>query len=289
MITDIEREIGMYGKIGCRAHDYGRGGIEEIAVKITDDGYQTIQLALKKALVEVVDLKAALTKEYASYLSERLKSAALNVSVLGAYLNYACMDDGMRDENIEIMKKHLRIAKPLGCRMIGTETGSLDDGYGPHPDNHGEQAYQRFKDAISSVLPVAEENDAYLGVEAVSTHIIHTPERMHRLIEEIDNDRLKVIFDISNLMTEDNWDKQNAIMDRMFELMEDRIWVVHVKDFDFVDGRKVILPIGEGRLNVDHLMELVRKSSQKIDVLAENVPVDELTGTFWKLVKYIDR
>lgn len=279
----------MIGKIGCRAHDYGRYSVRELVEYIKKDGYETMQLAFKKALIDVEDLKAFLTKDNIELVGKSLKEGSLDVSVLGAYLNYAGMDDKKRDENLDILKKHIELAPLLGCRMVGTETGSLNDEYKSHPDNHGDMAYQRFKDAVIEVMPLAEKADTFFAVEAVSSHIIHTPKRMHQLIKDVDDKRLKVIFDISNLMTIDNYMEQDNMLKEMFELLEEEILVVHVKDFDFVDGEKVILPLGEGKLNVELLVELVKKSSVKVDLLSENVEKDKLTSTYLKLAKYIDK
>ncbi len=277
----------MYGKIGCRAHDYGKHNIRDLADKIKADGYQTMQLALKKALVDVEDLKDFLTKEKAMALAKCISEANLEVCVLGAYLNYAGLNDAKRDDQLDILKGHLKIAKTLGCRMVGTETGSLDEEYKEHPENHGPLAFERFKAAILEVLPLAEREDTYLAVEAVSHHIIHTPERMYQLLEAVQSDRLKVIFDISNLMTLENYNQQDVIMRRMFELMEEQILVVHVKDFDFVDNKKIILPLGEGKLNIELLMALVKKSPVRVDVLLEDVPKEALRASYIKLNEYI--
>jgi len=278
----------MYGLIGCRAHDYGKASMSGLAAKIKADGYLTMQLALKKSLPEVDDLKNFLSEKNADDIAKCLHDAGLEVSVLGAYLNYAGLDDSIRDENIEVLKGHIKIAKSMGARMVGTETGSLNDDYSVHNDNPSELAFERFKDALLKVLPLVESEDTYLAVEAVSHHVIHTPSRMFRLIQEIHNERLKVIFDISNLMTWDNYKEQDQLMKEMFELMEEQIWVVHVKDFDFVDTKKVIVPLGAGRLNVELLLELVKKSSSKVDVIAEDVSKQMLQATYLKLKTYME-
>ena len=178
------------------------------------------------------------------------------------------------------------IANTLGCRVVGTETGSLNDNYKPHEDNHSEESYIVFKDIIEKALMSAQQYDTVLAVEAVSHHIIHSLKSMCRLISEINHDRLKVIFDISNLMTIENWKYQDDIMRTAFRLLGEHIIVVHMKDFDFIHGEKVILPLGEGKLNIDLLMSLVKKSQASIDVLGENVPFEKLKSTYTLLEKY---
>lgn len=276
----------MINKIGIRAHDYGKREAEELFSLISQDGYKTIQLALKKAFVDADDLIAVLNQDYALVISQKLKIYDIRVSVLGAYLNYVGRDINQRESNMTILKKHFKIANTLGCRVVGTETGSLNDNYTPHEDNHSEEAYLLFKDVVEEALVSAQEYDTVFAVEAVSHHIIHSPKSMCRLISEVNHERLKVIFDISNLMTMENWKDQDDIMRNAFRLLGEHIVVVHMKDFDFVNGEKVILPLGEGKLNIDLLMSLVKKSQASIDVLGENVPVEKLKSTYALLEQY---
>ncbi len=276
----------MIKRIGVRGHDYGRNALPVLIDKMLQDGYETTQLAIKKALAEVEDLNMALTKEFCASLGQIIREKEFKISVLGAYLNYVGKDENLRRERLAILMKHIEMANIIGCRMVGTETGSLNDDYSPHMDNHGEDAFQRFKESVTLALEVAETNNTYLAVEAVSHHIIHTIKRMKRLLDEINHNRLKVIFDISNLMTEENLCQQNQILEEAFELFGQDLLVVHVKDFSFVEGKKIIVPLGEGLLNLELLMELVKKSPNDIDVLGENIRKDKLKDTYEILKGY---
>lgn len=278
----------MIRRIGCRAHDYGKDTIEILTKKMSDDGYMTTQLALRKALSYEVDLSINPYFDKIRHIKVVMALENIDIAVLGAYLNYAHPDYETREENLRTLRQHLKIANDIGARMVGTETGSLDPLYKAHKDNHGEAAYLRFKEAVESVIPIAFHANTYMAVEAVAHHIIHSPESMIRLIEGINDERLKVIFDINNMMTIDNTHEQEAMIHQMFDTLEEQIWAVHVKDFDFVDGEKVIVPLGEGLLKLDVLMERVKRSTQQIDVLAENIAKDKLRETSKLLSAYIE-
>ena len=277
----------MIRRIGCRAHDYGQDTIEALTLLMADDGYNTSQLALKKALIDVEDLSHDLTIDLARHIHSVMSSNHMDVAVLGAYLNYAHPDEDTRERSIQVLAQHLRLANGMGARMVGTETGSLDAAYKAHSDNHGEAGYQRFMEAIQRIMPVADQANTYMAVEAVTHHVIHTPERMIRFVEDIHHPRLKVIFDINNMMTLDNLNQQEAMIHQMFDRLEHQIWAVHVKDFDFVDGEKRVVPLGEGLLKLDVLMDRVKKSSASIDVLAENIQRDRLHETSIMLASYV--
>ena len=278
----------MFGKIGCRTHDYGQGTMAELATRISPDGYETMQLALKKALTDVEDLLSYLTDQNAEAIHKALEAQNLTVSVLGAYLNYAGTDGDLRGSRLDILKGHLKIAKTLGARMVGTETGSINDDYTWNDLNHGPDAFETFKASVTKVMPLTEEYDTYFAVEAVSTHIIHTPERMNALVRAVDHERLKVIFDISNLMTPENQHQQDDMIIEMFKLLGDKIWAVHVKDFDFEDGKKVIVPLGTGKLNIDLLLKQVSQSPEVVDMMAEDVRTPYLASSCALISKKIE-
>jgi len=270
----------MIGQIGCRTHDYGRFSLEVLAKQMAEDGYKTTQLALKKALPGMENLEDKLTDQVAKAIKKGMADQNINISVLGAYLNYGHPEDKVRKDNLDLLKGHLKIAKKIGARMVGTETGSLDPGYKPHPDNHGEDAYLRFKDAILEVMPLAHRFDTYMAVEPVAHHIIHTPDRMDRLVKDIDDLRLQVIFDINNMLTPDNYQVQDQWIRQMFDVIGHKITVLHLKDFDIVDGKKVIVPLGEGLLNIELLIELAKNSAATVDLLVENIPTNLLKKTY---------
>lgn len=274
----------MINRIGVRGHDYGKNTYTDLIDKIRADGYETTQLALKKAITGVEDLDKVLNHEFCSNLGQVGVKKDFEVSVLGAYLNYVGQDENLRQDRLAILTKHMEVANLIGCRMVGTETGSLNDDYSPHGDNHGEEAYLKFKESVIGALEAADKYDTYFAVEAVSHHIIHSPKRMKRLLDEVNHPRLKVIFDISNLMTEENLGDQDLILQEAFELLEPDLLVVHVKDFTFENGKKIIVPLGQGYLKLDLLMKLVKESSQAIDVLGENVRQDKLKETY-KIIK----
>ncbi len=278
----------MLRRIGCRAHDYGKSTIESLATGIHDHGYQTIQFAIKKACEDVTDINEALTTTFANRVYDRLHEQSIDISVLGVYLNYAASDQSIVDKNKAIMMGHIKLAKLFGARMVGTETGSLNNDYSYTPDNHEEVAYQRFKEAVEDMLHQADKADTLIAVEAVAHHIIHTPKRMKRFIDDINHPRLKVICDITNMITVENYSRQDEIIDEMFDLLEDQIIAVHIKDFTISKGEKIIVPLGNGKLNMALLSNRIKASRQKIDVLAENVQKSDLKGMFWDIEQFFE-
>ena len=116
----------MLRKIGCRAHDYGKNTLSTLAGLIHEDGYQTVQLAPLKAIDKMETWDDVLDSVFAHQVNKVLNQNEIDISVLGAYLNYTHPDDDIREANLEIFRRLIASAKYFGCRVVGTETGSLD-------------------------------------------------------------------------------------------------------------------------------------------------------------------
>jgi sugar phosphate isomerase/epimerase len=269
----------MIRKIGVRAHDFGKNDVGDIADIVEQYGFNTIQLALKKALPNIDDVSLALNNELAGEFYERLGNKNIDISVFGAYLNYGQTDEKSREDNINIFLKHIDFCKAFGARMVGTETGSLNADYSVHPDNHGEEAYSIFLKSVENMVRHAEEKNVLVAVEAVHKHIINTPKRMKRLLDDISSPNLVVIFDPVHLMTIHNYDLQDDVINEGFDLLGDKILTVHAKDFLAEDGYINIVPPGEGQLNYDLLLKKANESQEKIDILLENVEPNKMEGS----------
>jgi sugar phosphate isomerase/epimerase len=261
----------MIRRIGVRAHDFGKNTIRDIAIAIGGMGFHTTQLALKKALAGVDDFSHVLNPETADSIKAALSDKNIDISVLGCYLNYGQKNSQSRLRNIEIFLKHIDLCADFGARMVGTETGSLNDDYSVHRDNNGEQAYRIFADSVEKMVEYAEQKNVIVAIEAVSKHIINTPVRMKRIVDDIASDNLVVIFDPVNLITPDNYKIRDDIIKEYFDLLGDKILAVHAKDFIIKDASVSVAAPGKGKLNFEFFLGLMKKTTQKADILLENI------------------
>jgi L-ribulose-5-phosphate 3-epimerase len=114
---------------------------------------------------------------------------------------YGQKDEASRQKNLDVFLKNLDLIKDFGARMAGIETGSLNSDYTAHRDNHGEEAYRIFLGSVEKMAGHAERMNVFAALEAVEKHIINTPRRMKRIIDDISSENLAVIFDTVNLFT----------------------------------------------------------------------------------------
>lgn len=272
----------MIRTIGNRAHDFGKCSASELARRISEKKLESIQLALFKA-IEDLDPSVPIKIEQLMQIKSEMDKENIKIAVLGCYLNYGHLNENIRKKNIQVFKEHIDYAKILGARVVGTETGAFRDDFNFHPWNHSEEAYQLVKASLMEMVNYAEEKKVDIAIEPVADHIINTLQKLRRLLDEIDSKRIKVIFDPVNVLTYENHHEQQKIMDKAFSLFKDELLIVHAKGYKCNGEDIVEVPPNLGDLDYGHLVELIKSSPQKIDILLENVRPEKL----YKNIKFI--
>jgi len=247
--------------IGLRAHDFGKLRVEDLADKIQKNKISFIQLALSKAIAGIDDPAGILNPGLASYFREIFYKRGIKISVLGCYLNYIHPDIEQRRKNINVFKEHIRFARDFGCSVVGTETGSINADYSFSFDNQSDRAFQMFYESIKELVEEAEKFGVFVGIEAVTTHVISTPGRMKQIIDKVNSNNLQVIFDPVNLLNIENYKNQEEVIKKSFDLFGDKIAIIHAKDFIIEDGNLKQVAPGKGMLNYKLLCDLIKKKS----------------------------
>lgn len=227
-------------KKGIRGHDIRANGLEKISLMAKEYDIKYLQLVLEKS-VEGFKL-GDYTEEYAVSLKNQLKDT--KVAILGSYINPSNPNDSELDIDIKKFKEKIRYAKTLKPIAVGTETGIYKEG-----KTDTEEAYQYLLKNLKELVIEAERVGVNVGIEGVHCFVINTPQKMKRLIDDLDSDNVKVIFDPVNYININNYQNQDDIIDDTFELLADKICVIHIKDF-VVNDHKIepVKPLG-GMLN----------------------------------------
>lgn len=270
-------------RLGVRGHDVIHHNIEELVEKTNEKDLKSIHLALQKVKTGFHITDGSMTPGMAKYLKSIFNKFNIDVSILGCYINLANPDDGELNELLKKFKEHIRFARDLGCSIVGTETGALNKEYVYTPENNSEEAFQRTLSSIKVIIEEAEKFGVIVAIEGVSEHVINTPERMKRVLDNINSNNLQVIFDPVNLINEENYKDQDYLIKRSFELFGDRIVAIHVKDFIYEDGEIKLASIGQGNLNYKLLLSLIKERKPYIDIIMENTTEEDLDES----IKYI--
>jgi sugar phosphate isomerase/epimerase len=265
-------------RLGVRAHDFGQLPVDELAARIAGHGLSCVQLAPPKAIAGF-DTAARLSAGFAVQVREAFQRQGIRVAVLGCYINLAERDEVVRQPQLERFKEYLRFARDFGCTAVGTETGSLNPDFSPHPDNQGEAAYQIVLAGVRELVREAEQWGVGVGIEAVERYVISSPRRLRRLLDDVGSPNLQVILDPVNLLGASNHAAQEEVIDEALDLLADRVCAVHAKDFTMAGGEFQEPPAGRGRLNYPRFLRWFKEHKASVPVLLENTQPATIADT----------
>ena len=257
-------------RIGVRAHDFGCLPASELAAKIAAKHLVCTQLAPGKAIAGFNLKPGSLNPGLAFDIGRAFREHGVQIAVLGCYVNPIHPDPAMRKSLLGLFKEHLRYARDFGNGLVALETGSVNADYAPHPENHGETAFQQSLASIAELVAEAEHFGVIIGIEAVTSHVVSTPQKMRRMLDSVGSNSLQVVFDPVNLLSLDNCHDQERIIGESFDLFGDRIAVIHAKDFVLENGQFKSTSAGLGKLQYDLVMNFAVTQKPGISILLED-------------------
>lgn len=251
---------------------------DELARKVAGEGLDCVQLALGKAIKGVDFKPGVINAGMAAEINSAFAGHGVRVEVLGCYINPIHPDAPTRRAQMDLFKEHLRHARDFGCHIVALESGSPNADQSFHSNNATETVYQDLLGSMEELVAEAERCGVVVGIEAVTSHVLSSPERMGRLLDDIPSSHLRVVFDPVNLLSPANCREQREVMRRSFDLFADRIAVVHAKDFRIVDGKLITCPAGSGMLDYGLLLSWLAVHKPGIAVLLEEAGPDHVAA-----------
>lgn len=266
-------------RIGIRAHDVKYAPLDELIPNIHNQGFHCMHIALSKSIKEFKPEISTMTPGLAMYIKELCAENKVDVAVLGCYLNLCNPNPEQHKKIVEKYKAHIRFASILGCGVVGTETGAVNEEYKYEPANHSEEALETFIENLRPIVKYAEQFGVIFAIEPVWKHIVYTVERARKVLDAIDSPNLQIIFDPVNLLCVDNIDKQDEIIEKAFELLGDDIAVVHCKDY-VVEGNELkSIAAGTGSINYPLLLKKIKEYKPYVHCTLENTVPENAVAT----------
>ncbi|TBL79978.1 sugar phosphate isomerase/epimerase family protein [Paenibacillus thalictri] len=259
--------------LGILAHCYGKLPLEELAVKIGAGGFNSVQLALAKALADVESGLGQLSPGLANYVAESFDRRGVRIAVLGCYINPINPDQAARRYEIDRFKEHLRYARDFGASMVATETGKLTTYQEQNPDGYQQVAWNLLRETVEELAEEAEKWGVMLAIEPATSLVIHDTDGMVRLLAEVPSSNIGVVIDPVNLLEGYNIERQDEVMIDAFSRLGHKTALIHAKDIVMdPNGQKKYAPvIGQGILNYPLFMSLLKKHKPFIDVSLEGL------------------
>lgn len=255
--------------IGLRAHDYGKKTAKELFSAIAGDGWQTMQLAIPKAITGA-DSFDAVTEQIVDEIKAELDASRLTVAVLGVYVDPALTDEAQRKKQAGYLQNALIQAKMLKAGCVGTETSVRGDG----------ADIKALYRSLEELLPEAEKLGVNIGIEPVHRHTLCTPELTQQMIADFPSKSLKIIFDPINLLTPENINAQEDMYKRCMDCFGEKIAAIHMKGaVGELDGNGMLrdVPFSESVIDYRVLASCLREAAN-VPVLREGVEPSNAAG-----------
>jgi sugar phosphate isomerase/epimerase len=249
-------------KIGVRAHDFPRQSPESLAKEIRASGFNAVQLALYKALD--IPAEDMMKPDTLIRIRNAFESAGLEISVLGCYVDPGTLTDYVRQNSMDRFREHVRIAAKLGASCVATETTAFSG-----TDMERENAYNRVLSFVREMTREAESAGTFVAIEPVLAHTIHTPEMVRRLLDEVNSDRLRIVFDPINLLSPGDVETQDDLWSRCMACFGDKVIAMHVKNGCWEGTQYVPQPLNQGVMHFDPVFRWIKDKMPDLPLLRE--------------------
>lgn len=260
--------------LGVRAHDLNFRTPEELVQQLRKYHFAHTQFSIEKCFPDLIRDYRDCTSGLANYFNHLFTEDQLKISVLGSYVNLAASDLVIRDQAVARFQHYLRLARDFNVSLVGTETGSVGNGY--TTVNFTEEAYRRVRASVIELVKVAEMYGITVGIEAGQNHPIHSATVLKRLIDEIQSPNLRVIFDPVNLLNVENAQQADRVVTEALTQLADYIEIVHIKDYQIVDNKLKIVPVGTGLMDYRLILSFIKNQRPGIYTLLEATPSDQV-------------
>jgi sugar phosphate isomerase/epimerase len=186
------------------------------------------------------------TLEEVKEIKKKIDARGFKLSAIGSPLGKIKITDDF-EPHLELFKHTLEIAKIMECKYIRMFSFFIPKG--EDPLNYRDEVIKRWR----SFIKAAEGSGVVLLHENESGIYGDTPERCLDLLETLNCDYFKGIFDFANFVQCNAKNYPDA-----YELLQDHIVYVHVKDA--ISNDHHVVPAGEGDGDVVEILnELHRK------------------------------
>lgn len=263
--------------LGIRAHDMNENSFDIVAKKIKENGLNHTQLAPFKQFGKALKDDNSLSPGFANLIRHQLEEAKVDIGVLGCYVNIVHLDPKIQAAELKKFDTCLRLARNFGATLVGTETGSVGNGY--TEENYTEASFERMVEAVLKMVSSAEKWGITVGIEPGVNHPLHTIEKAERLLARVPSNNLQLILDPVNLLNMENYQNQTEITEDAIQRLGDRVVVFHLKDYIIKDGKIVFVPIGQGNMDIKPMLRYAKYERPNIQISLEDTKEDNLVDS----------
>ncbi len=264
-------------QIAFRTHDLGVKGLDNAIKKAGDCGISAVQLVAYKFMDEIKYVPQALNAENSAAIGGALKAAGIKVPLIGAYFNPVHSDKAKVENGKAVFKSYLKYSSALGCNIVGSETGSFnDDKWTYNPLNRTEEALQIVIQTFRELADYAKSVGAFVGIEGAAGHVCYDVKTLKRAVDGVGADNMRIIFDVYNYLDASNYKDYLDILDEGLKTFAGNIYVFHIKDCVFLDGKLKQVAPGKGIFDFDKILGRIKAYDKDAVLVLEGTTGEDI-------------
>jgi sugar phosphate isomerase/epimerase len=274
-------------ELGIFAYTFVRPTVEEVFDCVKAYGLEHTEFNFTAIRMQEVpyQIDEALARSVRTAAVER----GITVDSVGGYTNIVHPDPEQRRAEMKRLIGLIRAARSLGTGVVALCTGSRDPEsmWRWHPANDDPDAWGDLCTSLDKAVRVAEDHEVTLTIEPEVNNIIHTAEKARRLLDEIKSPRLKITFDGANIFHKGDLPKMRELLTETIDLLAADIILAHAKDLDH-DGDAGHLAAGQGKLDYDHYLGLLKKAGFSGPILLHGLEEDQVESSIRYVRSFLD-
>lgn len=237
-----------------------------------DSGFSVAQYNM--ACSGVASMPAKISSSDCRTVRDAALSNNVDLCAMSATYNMIHPDLTIRNDGHKKLAVIASAAQQMGIKLLTLCTGTrnAEDQWRTHRDNVSPEAWNDLLTSMEVALQIAEDNDLELGVEPELANVANSAAKAKHLLDELQSDRLKIIFDPANLFEKTSLSNQRDIVSRGIDLLAPNLAMAHAKD-RFSDGE--FATAGMGVLDYTHYLRHLHQTGFKGPLVAHGLKADE--------------
>ncbi len=201
----------------------------------------------------------AMPDQISPEITQAIKTASVDMplaAVSGTYnmISPLLLTRGFGMARLQVLAK---ACSGLGTKVITLCTGTRDveDQWRHHADNNSKEAWHDLCVEMAKALKIAEKNKIVLGIEPELGNVVNSVAKAKALLDEMQSDKLRIVFDAANLFETCSMDEQRYIIASGIDVLGADIVMAHAKDRDAVGG---FVAAGKGVLDYPFYLQCLK-------------------------------
>lgn len=266
-------------KLGIFNSVYGHRPLQEVVQKVTNHGFDCIQLTLSFSDVEC--RPEAIQPDDAKKVRDAFAKAGIGIVALAGYTNLMNPNLAQRASDLHRFKKMVTLCKHWGTDVIATETGSVSS-QGPWtdcPENHAEDTFLQCVEVVRELVNFAEGHGVKIAIEGYVYNVVDTVRHAVRLRELIPSHSLGYVLDPNNYFLPHELKDVPGKLQEIFDGIAGHSLLGHAKDVTSKDGVISTPRAGTGQMSYPHLASLLKERTPHLPMVMEHLTEDQVLET----------